>query len=142
MKTEINDAIATLEEFSKTRKLYSDADNKAKLDKAAKTLDLAFGEFSGINEKELHSITNRSLVDKDTNSSLQNYFLDRKRETLMERHNPGPGKVRLTYAPPAIRKVFSKDYSRSHPGDMHLWTRDDRKNHIKAIETAYNYFKK
>lgn len=142
LKTEINDAIATLEEFSKTRKLYSDADNKAKLDKAAKTLDLAFGEFSGINEKELHSIANLSLVDKDTNSSLQNYFLDRKREILMERHNPGPGKVRLTYAPPATRKVFAKDYSRSHPGDMRLWTRDDRKNYIKAIETAYNYFKK
>lgn len=142
LKTEINDAIATLEEFTKTRKLYSDADNKAKLDKAAKTLDLAFGEFSGINEKELHSIANLSLVDKDTNSSLQNYFLDRKREILMERHNPGPGKARLTYAPPATRKVFAKDYSRSHPGDMRLWTRDDRKNYIKAIETAYNYFKK
>lgn len=142
LKTEINDAIITLEKLTKTRKLYSDADNKAKLDKAARTLDLAFGEFSGINEKELHSIANLSLVDKDTNSSLQNYFLDRKREILMERHNPGPDKERLTYAPPATRKVFAKDYSRLHPGDMRLWTREDRQNYLKAIKTAYDYFKK
>lgn len=141
LKAEINDAIATLEEFTKSRKLYSDTDNKAKLNEAAKILDIVFGEFSGINEKELHSISNLSLVDKDTNSSLQNYFLDRKREILMERHNPGSGKKRLTYAPPATRKVFAKDYSRLHPGDMRLWTRDDRQNYLKAIETAYNYFK-
>ena len=139
---EINDAITTLENLTKTRKLYSDANNKAKLDEAAKTLDLAFGEFSGIDENDLHSIANLSLVDKDTNSSLQNYFLDRKRDILMSRHNPGPGEKRLTYAPLATRKVFAKDYSRSHPGDMRLWTRDDRQNYLKAIETAYNYFKK
>lgn len=141
LKKEINDAITTLEKLTETRSLYSDTDNKAKLDEAASTLDLAFGELSGINEKELHSIANLSLVDKDTNSSLQNYFLDRKREILMERHNPDHGKERLTYAPPATRKVFAKDYSRLHPGDMRLWTRNDRQNYLKAIETAYNYFK-
>ncbi len=141
LKMEINNAITMLEKLTKTKKLYSDPNNKAKLDEAAKTLDLAFGEFSGIDEKNLHSIANLSLVDKDTNSSLQNYFLDRKRDILMSRHNPGPGKKRLTYAPLATRKVFAKDYSRSHPGDMRLWTRDDRQNYLKAIEAAYDYFK-
>ncbi|MDE6653554.1 MAG: DUF262 domain-containing protein, partial [Muribaculaceae bacterium] len=116
LKTGINNAIAILEDLTKTRKRYSDANNKAKLTEAAKTLDLAFGEFSGINEKELHSISNLCLVDKDTNSSLQNFFLDRKREILMKRHIPDRGKDRLTYAPPATRKVFAKDYSRLHPG--------------------------
>lgn len=141
LKEEINTAITTLEKLTMTKKLYSDSDNKAELDEAAKILDLAFGEFSGIDEKDLHSIANLSLVDKDTNSSLQNYFLDHKRDILMSRHNPGCGKKRLTYAPPATRKVFAKDYSRSHPGDMRLWTRDDRKNYLKAIEAAYKYFK-
>ena len=138
---EINKAITTLEKLTMTKKIYSDSDNKAELDEAAKILDLAFGEFSGIDEKDLHSIANLSLVDKDTNSSLQNYFLDRKRDILMSRHNPGCGKKRLTYAPPATRKVFAKEYSRSHPGDMRLWTRVDRKNYLKAIESAYKYFK-
>ena len=140
LKIEINKAITTLGELTKTRKLYSDVDNKDKRNKAAKTLDMAFGEFSGIDEKDLHSIANLALVDKDTNSSLQNFFLDRKRGILMNRHNPGLGKKRLTYAPLATRKVFAKDYSRSHPGDMRLWTRDDRQNYLKAIEAAYNYF--
>lgn len=142
LKKEIIDAIATIKNLTKTKKLYADPDNKKKLDEAAKTLDLAFEEFSGINEKELHSISNLSLVDKETNSSLQNFFLDRKREILMKRHNPGPGNKRLTYAPPATRKVFAKDYSRLHPGDMRLWTRDDRQSYLKAIEASYNYFTK
>lgn len=142
LMSEINEAITTLKELTETRKLYSDADNKAKLDAAAKTLDQVFGEFSGISEKELHSIANLCLVDKDTNSCLQNYFLDRKREILMERHNPGPGRKRITYAPPATRKVFAKDYTRSHPGDMRLWTRPDRDNYLNAINAAFNYFKK
>ena len=109
---------------------------KAELNEAVLVLDQFFGDLSGITESELHSISNLALVDQPTNSALQNYFLDRKRDILLNRHSHND-----TYALPATLKVFSKEYSRASPGDMRLWRKEDRGNYLKVIQDTYNYFK-
>lgn len=109
---------------------------KAELNEAVLVLDRFFGDLSGITESELHSISNLALVDQPTNSALQNYFLDRKRDILLNRHSHNE-----TYALPATLKVFSKEYSRASPGDMRLWRKEDRGNYLTVILDTYNYFK-
>lgn len=87
----------------------------------------------------MHSIRNLALVDKETNSAMQNYLLDRKRSILMDRHDScdvsNPSKTNGTYAPPATRKVFCKEYSRYSPGDMRLWRPEDRNNYLESLMT-------
>ena len=109
---------------------------KAELNEAVRVLDLFFGDLSGITQSELHSISNLALVDQPTDSALQNCFLDKKRDILLNRHVENE-----TYALPATLKVFSKEYSRSSPGDMRLWRKEDRENYLKVIQDTYDYFK-
>ena len=141
LKAEIAKALATLRNLTATQKSYADKDNQEILERASRKLDRLFGELSGIKESELHSIANMALVDQPTNSALQNYFLDKKRDILMRRHNNyNTEPSDSTYAPPATRRVFSKDYSRKEPGDMRLWQKKDRTNYLNAITNAYNSF--
>ena len=92
----------------------------------------------------MHSIRNLALVDKETNSAMQNYLLDRKRSILMGRHDScdisNPKNLKGTYAPPATRKVFCKEYSRCSPGDMRLWRPEDRNNYFRVINDVYDYY--
>lgn len=141
LKTEIAESLATLRNLTASQKSYADKDNQEILEGASRKLDRLFGELSGIKESELHSIANMALVDQPTNSALQNYFLDKKRDILMHRHNNYCTESSdSTYAPPATRRVFSKDYSRKEPGDMRLWHKKDRTNYLNAITNAYNSF--
>lgn len=140
-KFELMEAATKLRHLTSDPKIYRDEENQESLQTATRILDSIFGELAGITESELHSISNLALVDQPTNSALQNYFLDHKRDILMNRHklnvtNSHEG----TYAPPATRRVFSKDYSRKDPGDMRLWRKEDRQNYLKAIYNAYNFF--
>lgn len=121
---------------SVTQDEYTMDSCKAELDEAVRVLDLFFGDLSGITQSELHSISNLALVDQPTNSALQNCFLDKKRDILLNRHVENE-----TYALPATLKVFSKEYSRSSPGDMRLWRKEDRENYLKVIQDTYDYFK-
>lgn len=143
-RKEVEDAIATLKKLSEKKEDYENENNQNDLQNAAKTLDTFFGDLSGIDESELHSISNMALVDQPTNSVLQNFFLDHKRDLLMKRHQECDisdlNKKKGTYAPPATRHVFCKEYSRNAPGDMRLWRKEDRENYFKAIEKAYYYF--
>ncbi len=92
----------------------------------------------------MHSIRNLALVDKETNSALQNYLLDRKRPFLWTAMTGVTFLIRLPqmvlYAPPSTRKVFCKEYSRCSPGDMRLWRPEDRNNYFRVIEEVYNYY--
>lgn len=134
-REETNNAIVKLKGLTATPVEYADEKNKSDLQEYAKTLDKIFGDLSGIEEKDLHAISNLALVDQPTNSALQNFFLNQKRELLMARHHKGD-----TYAPPATRHVFCKEYSRETPGDMRLWRKEDRDAYYEAIIKAYNYF--
>lgn len=146
LKKEVEKAQAEIRNIISDESKYTDDANQSLLDNAAKTIDKLFGDMSGITENELHSISNMALVDVPTNSALQNYLLDQKRDILMERHSKcmrqtsGEPSADSTYAPPATRRVYSKDYSRESPGDMRLWRPEDRNNYMKAIESTYYYF--
>lgn len=141
LKGDASNALSILKEMSRTSKVYNEVGNKEAINAAVKTFDRLFEEMAGITEAELHSIKNLALVDKDTNSALQNFFLDKKRsilEILQAKCSLKPKKG--TYVPPATRAVFNKKYSSKHPGDMRLWRRDDRENYFNEIVKIYNYF--
>ncbi|MDE6696189.1 MAG: hypothetical protein K2K25_04865, partial [Muribaculaceae bacterium] len=142
LKEKVLSAENTIHRIAKDTKSYSDSDNFPDLEKAVKVIDSLFGQLTGIEPEELHSIRNMALVDTPTNAALQNFMLDRKREILMSRHARGvKGELNGTYAMPSTRKVYSKDYSRESPGDMRFWRKEDRDNYFKVILEAYNYFK-
>jgi len=94
-------------------------------------LDL-YTEISEITDKEVHTLYNLALVDKDTNSALNNSFFDIKREILKQNKL---GK----YIPICTQRAFSK-YHSSSPQEMIFWSNDDRKSYFGAIETIYNSF--
>jgi hypothetical protein len=91
-----------------------------------------YSEISDFKETELHTLYNLALVDKDTNSQLNNSFFDIKREILKESKY---GK----YVPICTQRAFSKYYSNS-PKEMIFWNTDDRQVYFKAIESVYLSF--
>jgi hypothetical protein len=96
-------------------------------------LDL-YTDISDFKETELHTLYNLALVDKDTNSQLNNSFFDIKREILKEN--------KLSkYVPFCTHRAFSKYYSNS-PKEMIFWNNDDRHAYFKAIESVYFSFMK
>ena len=143
-KQEVEKAISVLKSLTSDKKIFSDDYNHNELSRNAIILDRFFGDLAGIKQEEMHSIRNLALVDKETNSAMQNYLLDRKRSILMDRHDScdvsNPSKTNGTYAPPATRKVFCKEYSRYSPGDMRLWRPEDRNNYFRVINDVYNYY--
>lgn len=143
-KERVLEAINNLQRLTSDKKTYSDESVNAELQRNANVLDGFFGDLAGIKSEDMHSIKNMALVDKNTNSALSNYLLDTKRAILMERHNncdiSCPSNPQGTYAPPATRQVFEKEYSRCAPGDMRLWRPEDRENYFKVIEGTYNYY--
>lgn len=97
----------------------------------SKIIDL-YSEISEFKEKELHTLYNLALVDRDTNSQLNNSFFDIKREILKENKF---GK----YVPICTHRAFSKYYSNS-PKEMIFWNNDDRQIYFKSIESVYLSF--
>ncbi|MFY7665618.1 DUF262 domain-containing protein [Flavobacterium sp.] len=91
-----------------------------------------YSEISDFKETELHTLYNLALVDKDTNSQLNNSFFDIKRDILKESKF---GK----YVPICTHRAFSKYYSNS-PREMIFWNTDDRQVYFKAIESVYLSF--
>jgi uncharacterized protein with ParB-like and HNH nuclease domain len=91
-----------------------------------------YSEIAEIKESEVHTLYNLALVDKDTNSSLNNSFFDIKREILKT------NKLKK-YVPICTQRVFSKYYS-SNPSEMIFWSDNDRKEYFGEIEKIYNSF--
>lgn len=91
-----------------------------------------YSELSEIKDSEIHSLYNLAIVDKDTNSSLNNSFFDIKREILKENKL---GK----YIPICTQRVFSKYYSLS-PNEMIFWSNNDRQLYFKNIKDVYEKF--
>lgn len=143
-KQEVEKAISVLKYLTSDKKIFSDDYNQNELDRNATILDRFFGDLAGIKPEDMHSIRNLAMVDKKTNSAMQNYLLDRKRSILMDRHDScdvsNPKNLKGTYAPPATRKVFCKEYSRCSPGDMRLWRPEDRNNYFRVINDVYDYY--
>lgn len=91
-----------------------------------------YTKISQIKENEIHTLYNLALVDKDTNSSLNNSFFDIKRDILRE-NKLG------RYIPTCTQRVFSKYYL-SKPQEMIFWSDGDRKAYFGEIESMYKSF--
>jgi uncharacterized protein with ParB-like and HNH nuclease domain len=90
-------------------------------------------KYSGINEQNKHAIDNLCLLDKNTNSQLNNSMFDVKREKMKKRELDG------YYLPICTRNVFLKAYTEYPPNNAY-WTDKDRKDYLKSIQKTYNYF--
>lgn len=89
-------------------------------------------KITDFKEYEVHTLYNLALVDRDTNSLLNNSFFDVKRELLkLNKLN--------RYIPVCTLHAFSKYYSDS-PKDMIFWNNDDRHAYFKNIEKVYNKY--
>jgi len=86
----------------------------------------------GFKENEIHTLYNLAIVDKDTNSSLNNSFFDVKREILKD------DKIKK-YIPICTQRAFSKYYSKS-PKEMIFWSENDRIEYFNQIEKIYYSF--
>ena len=91
-----------------------------------------YTEISDFKDNELHTLYNLALVDKDTNSQLNNSFFDIKREILKENKEG-------RYIPICTQRVFSKFYSKG-PNNLIFWNNDDRQAYYNAIEEVYISF--
>ena len=97
----------------------------------SRVIDL-YTQISQIKENEIDTLYNLALVDKDTNSSLNNSFFDIKREILKENKSE-------KYIPICTQRVFDKYYS-STPQEMIFWGDSDRKAYFNSIQGMYNSF--
>jgi len=125
MENEINNYIKTMEALIEK---YNENGFK---EIYRKVINL-YTQISGIMEKEVHTLYNLALVDKDTNSALNNSFFDVKREIIKKN-------AQVRYIPICTQRVFSKYYS-SSPQEMIFWSDEDRKAYFAAIEDVYNSF--
>lgn len=92
-------------------------------------------KIAGVDEKNTHNIDNLCLIDKNTNSQLNNSVFDVKREKIKKRE------VKGFYIPVSSRNVFLKSYT-DYPNNNAYWTSEDRSSYLKSLEETYNYFVK
>lgn len=86
----------------------------------------------GIDEN-VHLIKNLCLLDKSTNSQLNNSVFDVKREKIKKRELTG------YYIPVCTKNVFLKAYT-TYPTTNAYWTKTDRNDYFNDIENTYKYF--
>lgn len=126
--------------------------NKVALASCLKEIDKYFDELANISDKELHSISNMALVDKDTNAALGNGLLNKKRRKLQLRskdfEETDGKKGAITFI--GTWKVFNKEYSTettdnkllAAAANLNYWTKLDRENYMKEITEIYNEYVK
>lgn len=84
-------------------------------------------------DENIHLIKNLCLLDKATNSQLNNSVFDVKREIIKKRELTG------YYIPVCTKNVFLKAYT-AYPTTNVYWTKTDRDDYFKDIENTYNFF--
>ena len=75
---------------------------------------------------DMHLINNLALLDRDSNSKLNNSFFDVKRDIIVKRDKEG------YFIPPCTRNVFLKYYSKN-ASQLHFWGPEDRKDYYEEI---------
>lgn len=88
--------------------------------------------ITNFKESEVHTLYNLALVDKDTNSKLNNSFFDIKRTLLKD------NKMNR-YIPICTERAFGKYYS-ANPKNLLFWSDEDRRAYFLAIEKVYKSF--
>ncbi len=96
-----------------------------------------FEEISVIMEPDygtdLNNINNLALLDRDTNSALNNSFFDVKRRIIVEKDKAGE------FIPVCTRNVFLKYYSED-ASQIHYWSQKDREDYLRAIRDTLDEF--
>lgn len=111
-----------------------DIDNE-EFNKIVTSVYALINKIAGVNEKNTHNIDNLCLIDKNTNSQLNNSVFDVKREKIKKREIKG------FYIPISSRNIFLKSYT-DFPNNNAYWTSEDRTSYLKSLEETYNYFVK
>ncbi len=122
------DLIRNMEEAAKIDKIGDDV-----FDGLVSEVYKIVSERSGITDNDKHSIDNLCLIDKNTNSKLNNSIFDVKREKIKRRELEG------YYVPICSRNVFLKAYT-EYPSNNAYWTQADRKDYLASIQNVYDYF--
>jgi len=84
-------------------------------------------------EVSVHGIENMALLDKDTNSALNNAIFEVKRRRIIEKDKEG------VFIPICTKNLFSKYYS-SQVSHMHYWSRSDREDYKQAIKLIFKHY--
>ena len=90
--------------------------------------------FFGGDDESVHSISNMALLDKDTNSSLNNSVFPIKRNKIFSAEIDSK-----VYIPICTKNVFLKYYS-SNISHMQFWSESDRVDYLKAIDKCIKPF--
>ena len=84
-------------------------------------------------KKDINTLGNLALLDKNLNSEINNNFFDTKRENIIEAEKRG------IYVPTCTKNVFMKFYS-NNPDQLYFWNDDDRREYRKAMEKMLKEF--
>ena len=128
---EVDDSIKKIEDLLGKNEQWGKEEKETFKNIFSEIIEL-YTEISEFKESELHTLYNLALVDKVTNSQLNNSFFDIK-GALLKENKLG------RYIPFCTQRAFSKFYS-NRPNDMIFWNDDDRKAYFNAIEKIYLYF--
>lgn len=123
-ENEIDEQINEIDEFLQDYK-------KDKFSEISEKIIELSSKISGFNDKEKHTLYNLALVNKDTNSLLNNSFFDVKRNILKNKTKK--------YVPICTLRAFEKYYSKS-PKEMIFWSSEDRKDYFSAIKEIYEKY--
>ncbi|WP_337966829.1 DUF262 domain-containing protein [uncultured Flavobacterium sp.] len=137
IKSLTNTNEAQFDSIIKTMIIAQNNDNLDKEDfnKIVNSVYILINEKSGVNEKNIHGIDNLCLIDKNTNSQLNNSVFDVKREKIKKREVNGH------YIPICSRNIFLKSYT-DYPENNAYWTPQDRIGYLSSLEETYSYFVK
>ncbi|MBF4473304.1 DUF262 domain-containing protein [Flavobacterium sp. HJJ] len=113
--------------------LIDDNLDKEEFNKIVTYVYSLINKIAGITEKNTHQIDNLCLIDKNTNSQLNNSVFDVKREKIKKRE------VKGFYVPISSRNVFLKAYT-DYPQNNAYWRQEDRTGYLKSLEETYDYF--
>jgi len=124
---------STIKGIAKLREDLETWNGSAKSSQSAKDLlaliqQSLYETFGGDTEEEgMHTIENMALLDKDTNSSLNNAIFPIKRLRIIEQDKLGK------FIPIATKNVFSKYYSKNI-SQMQFWGESDRHDYKNEIQ--------
>lgn len=107
--------------------------NKEEFNECVNIVYSLINKIAGFTEKNTHQIDNLCLIDKNTNSQLNNSVFDVKREKIKKREVEGH------YIPISSRNVFLKAYT-DYPTDNVYWRIEDRIGYLNSLEETYNFF--
>ena len=102
-------------------------------EKFSKLFDDICKEIESDYGSDLNNISNLALLDRDTNSALNNSFFDVKRRIIVKKDRDGD------FIPVCTRNVFLKYYSED-ASQIHYWSQKDRSDYLNAMIDTLNTY--